>query len=55
MASRRFELAVRVNIERPSIVEVDIKTTKGVRAQYRLISIPLYLVGELRRLLEECL
>ncbi len=53
MASRGFELAVRVNIQKPSIVEVDVKTTKGIRAQYTLISVPFYLVGELRRIIEE--
>jgi len=52
MAIRDLHLAVRVNADKPSITEVDIKTTEGVPVQYRLLSLPFYLAGQLHRFLD---
>jgi len=50
MAERRFSLAIRLCPERPSVASVDIKTVKGDRAQFKLLSIPFYLASEILRL-----
>jgi len=45
-----LELAVRIDTNPPSLQTVDVKTTRGDRARYRLLSLPGYLlwrVGEL--------
>lgn len=52
VALRGLPLAVRVNADRPSITEIAVKTTAGVPARYRLLSVPFYLVGQLPRLLD---
>jgi hypothetical protein len=52
MAIRGLKLAIRVNADRPSMTEVDIKTTEGAPVQYRLMSLPFYLAGQLHRLLD---
>ena len=52
MALRNLPIAVRFNAELPSWVDVDVKTTTGGRAQYRLLSLPLYLAGWLPRWLD---
>lgn len=50
MAERGFPLAIRLNTQKPSIVEVDVKTTKGDQARYKLLSIPFYMASEIPRL-----
>lgn len=50
MAERNLKTAVRINSEKPNVVNVDIKTVMGNRAQYTLISIPFYLTEEIERL-----
>lgn len=52
MATRDLKLAVRVNADRPSITEIDIKATEGVPVKYRLMSLPFYLAGQLHRILD---
>lgn len=52
MAERKFQLAIRLNTEKPSLVKVDIKTANGDRARYKLISIPFYMASEILRLIE---
>jgi len=52
MSLRGIELAVRVNADLPSVTEVDVKTTVGGAAHYRLLSIPFYLLGQLHRLID---
>ena len=44
--------AGRLNADQPSLTPIDVKTTAGNRASYRLLSLPLYLVEELHRLLD---
>lgn len=53
MAIRHLDLAVRVNADRPSVTNINVKTTEGVPVQYRLMSIPFYLAGQLNRLLDQ--
>jgi predicted AAA+ superfamily ATPase len=53
MSARRWKRAVRANIARPSVTRVRAKTTTGDEANYELLSIPLYLVEHLPRLLVE--
>ena len=50
MADRGCDMAFRVNTERPSRIDVDFLTPKGDRSRYELLSVPLYLAGELGRL-----
>ena len=51
MADRELAIAVRVNSERATVTHVDMLTPAGSRARYELVSIPLYLVSEIERLL----
>lgn len=53
MAERKLPLAIRLNTEKPSLVQVDLKTTKGEHANYKLLSLPLYFAGEIPRLIEK--
>lgn len=52
MGSKKFDFAVRINSDYPSIVDVDVKDTLGNAVQYKLLSIPFYLLGQIHRLLE---
>lgn len=52
MALRGLDLAVRVNAGRPLLADVDVRTTAGEPAQYRLLSLPFYLTGQIYRILE---
>ncbi len=50
MVDKRLELAVRIDQNPPSLQDVELATTKGDRARYRLLNLPHYLtwrVGEL--------
>lgn len=52
MALRGIDFAVRVNADLPSLTGVDVKTTVGGPARYRLLSLPFYLIGQLHRLID---
>lgn len=52
MGQKGFSLAVRINSDLPSVVEVVTKDHQGELIQYRLLSIPFYLVGQLHSLLQ---
>jgi uncharacterized protein len=52
MGLRGWKHAVRFNTDQPSLTQVQIETSLGQQADYQLISLPLYLVGQLPRLLE---
>lgn len=54
MALKKLPLAVRINADLPSIVDIDTKTAVNKTAKYKLISLPVYLVGQLNRLLSDC-
>ena len=53
MALRRLRLALRLNSDRPSLAKVSVATTTGTQVSYRLLSLPLYLVEQIPRLLDE--
>jgi predicted AAA+ superfamily ATPase len=52
MAERELNVAVRINSEKISVTDIAIKTHIGSPANYKLISIPFYLTGELERLVQ---
>lgn len=52
MSMRNYPIAVRINSDMPSVMEVNVKNHAGVPVQYQLLSVPFYLVGEVGRLLE---
>lgn len=47
MAGRQLELGVRLNTDVASLVDVDVRTSTGAPARYRLLSLPLYLTERL--------
>ncbi len=47
-----LHIAVRVNTNLPLITQDAITMSTGVKLQYKLISLPLYLVGQMYRLIE---
>lgn len=53
MGLKKLSLAVRVNADLPMLTPVSVKNHAGELVEYRLLSIPFYLIGQLSRLLEE--
>lgn len=53
MGLRQWPMAVRFNTDLPSITAVNIETSLKQTANYQLLSLPLYLIGQLHRLIEE--
>ena len=53
MASRGLDWAVRVSSAPPVVEDVEVTASTGVRAAYRLLSIPAYLVEQIPRLCDE--
>jgi len=51
MAARGWTRAVRFNADQPSATQVSTLTSRGDRATYELISLPLYLAANLGRIL----
>ena len=51
MATKKLSLAIRINTDKPSTVNIDMKTNKGDPVKYKLLSIPHYLCGQLNRLI----
>lgn len=51
MAKRTLPLGVRFSPHPPSLVDVDTKTTTGLVAKYRLLSLPPYMAGQIHRML----
>lgn len=52
MELKKYSTAVRINSDVPSKLDIDLNSTTGNRVNYKLISIPFYLLGQLNRLLE---
>ena len=52
MGRKKYDLAVRVNSDYPSIVDVRVKDTTGKPVHYKLLSIPFYLLGQIHRLID---
>ncbi len=55
MQLKKRKLAVRINSDVPSFVEVNVKSHDGQAIQYQLLSIPFYLIEQLPRLLDAIL
>ena len=53
MALKKQPLAIRINADLPSIVEINMNTLVHATANYPLISLPFYLVGQINRLLND--
>lgn len=53
MAEKDHDLAVRCNINQPSLEDIGVKTTQGKPVTYRLLSIPVYLTELLAELIEQ--
>ena len=43
MQSKQLPLAVRLDTNPPSVQDMDVRTTTGEHACYRLVSLPLYM------------
>ena len=52
MGLKGFDFAVRINSDYPSDVNVDVKNTLGEAVQYKLLSLPFYLIGQIHRLID---
>lgn len=52
MLEKKKTMAVRINSDFPSLYTVNIKDSIGTNIEYKLLSIPFYLVGQLHRLLK---
>ena len=52
MLEKKKSLAVRVNSDFPSLCTVNIKDSMGGSIEYKLLSIPFYLIGQLHRLIK---
>jgi|JI9StandDraft_1071089.scaffolds.fasta_scaffold11709_2 predicted AAA+ superfamily ATPase len=53
MKEKKGSVAVRVNSDLPSIGKVEVKDAQGELIDYKLLSIPFYLVRQLHRLIEK--
>ncbi len=51
MGLKKLEIAYRINSDLPSYVDVPIVDSMGNELKYTLFSIPLYLIGQIERLL----
>jgi len=48
-----WDVAVRFNADRPSLVDAETALSAGPKTPFQLVSLPLYLVGQTRRILGE--
>jgi len=53
MAEKKLDLAVRCNLDLPSVEKIRVKTTLGQPVVYRLVSVPIYLSEHLPQLIEQ--
>lgn len=53
MFDKGLDLAVRFDTNIPSLQEVDVRTTQGDRSLYRLVSLPHYLIWNLKAILND--
>ena len=51
MGLKNLSLAVRVNADIPTVVQVKMNNSIGVEVNYKLLSLPFYLAGEIHRLI----
>ena len=55
LAGKRRDFAIRLNADVPSLLHDARRLADGSVIDYRLLSLPLYLAGQVRRLAAECL
>ena len=55
LAEKRCDFAVRLNADVPSLLHDARRLAGGSAIDYRLLSLPVYMVGQVRRLAAECL
>lgn len=55
MGLKQLPVGIRLNADRPSLVDVAVKSSLGQDASYTLISLPLYMAGQIKRILQEFL
>ena len=53
LAEKKTDFGLRFNGDVPSFVETEFPDSAGKRHPFRLLSLPLYLASEARRLVEE--
>ncbi len=53
MAEKKLDLAVRLDLNPPSVENIKVKTTTGDPAAYRLVSLPIYLAQNISELIAE--
>ncbi len=51
MADKKHDLAIRCDLNPPSVQDVSVKTTQGQPVKYRLISLPVYLAEKIPNIL----
>lgn len=51
VVNKKLDRAVRIDRNPPSLQDMDLRTTQGDLARYQLLSLPIYLLSELDRLL----
>lgn len=51
MEQKELPLALRINSDKPSTVQVNVKGSSGKNVSYQLLSIPFYLISEIHRLI----
>lgn len=54
LKEKKCHFGVRFNADVPSLMQDTKKLTNGSQINYELLSLPLYLVGQVRRLVREC-
>lgn len=52
MGIKKYNMAVRFNADLPSIQDIAVKNHRGEMVQYKLLSLPLYLIEQLPRILQ---
>jgi len=55
MRNKQLPLAIRLDTNPPSVQDLDVRTTTGEQARYRLVSLPLYMVETLPSAIERSL
>lgn len=53
MGAKMLPFAIRVNSDYPSLVDVNVLDSTQQSVSYRLLSLPFYLISEIRRLIDE--
>ena len=55
LRDKRLALGVRFNSDIPSLLELKTTLPDGQNLNYQLLSLPLYLAGQVRRFIRQCI